>query len=327
MMPKVSVIVPVYNVEEYLPKCLDSLINQTLSDIEIIVVNDGSPDNSQDIIDEYKKKDKRIISIIKENKGVGSARNLGLEKTRGEYISYVDSDDYIELDMLEKMYDKAKSEDLDIVIYGYKNIYPNKEVPYIIPDNLIEETLNNKKSKIFNTVSPWSKIYKRIFLLEQDIKFVEDKVWYEDFAYSVKLLSSTNKIGIVNKPLYNYLIRENSIMNSSKLLKNLDIILAFDDVISFMKKQNKYDEFYEEIEYLAVDNILISGITRIVRINNDKKTKKEVINKFIDYIKEKFPNYKKNKYLSRLSLNRKIIYRLVLLKQYWLIRLMFKIKH
>lgn len=324
-MKKISVIVPVYNVEEYLPKCLDSIINQTLKDIEIIVVNDGSPDNSQKIIDKYKKKDKRIISIIKENGGLGSARNTGVSKSTGEYIYYLDSDDYIELDMLENMYNEAKDKNLDIVICGYNSVYGSKKVPSIISEKLIKETKNNDKSKIFNTVSAWCKIYKRDFLLKQEVKFVEEKVWYEDLAYSIKLMSSTNKIGIVNKPFYNYLIRENSIMNSSKLPKNLDIILAFEDVISYMEKTNKYDEFYSEVEFLAIDNILISGISRIIRSKGDRKTKREIITKFLTYMK-KFPNYKKNKYLTRLSRNRKVIYRLVLLKQYWLIGLIFKIK-
>lgn len=327
MSKKVSVIVPVYNVEEYLPKCLDSLINQTLSDIEIIVVNDGTKDNSQKIIDEYKKKDKRIVSIIKENGGLGSARNTGINSAKGEYIAYVDSDDWIEHDMLESMYNEAISKDLDIVICGYKNIYQQKTEYINIDNRIIEDTLNNKNTKLFNTVSAWSKIYKRKFLLKNKVTFVEDKVWYEDFAYSIKLLSSTNKIGIVNKAFYNYLIRENSIMNNSKLMKNLDILLAFDDAISFLKENKIYNEYYSEIEYLAIDNILISSITRIIRAKGDNKTKKEVIHKLIDYMNSNFNNYKNNKYLDYLSNNRKIIYKLITIKQYWLINLIFKIKH
>ena len=327
MKKKVSVIVPVYNVEEYLPKCLDSLINQTLKDIEIIVVNDGSPDNSQKIIDEYRKKDKRIISIVKENGGLGSARNVGLEKAKGEYIVYVDSDDWIELDMLEQMYNQGIDENADIVICGYKSVYPTREEIYSISSNIISDTLENKNSKIFNTVSVWCKIYKRDFLIKTKIKFVEDKVWYEDFAYTVKLLSQTKKISFVNKPFYNYLIRENSIMNNSKLLKNLDIILAFDDAINYLKENKIYDEFYSELQYLAIDNILISGITRIIRAKGDKKTKKEVINQFIQYMNDNFQDYKNNKYLNYLTRNRKIIYQLIVKKQYWLVALIFKIKH
>ena len=326
-MKKVSVIIPVYNVEEYLPKCLDSIINQSLKDIEIILVNDGSPDNSQNIIEEYKKKDKRIISIIKENGGQGSARNLGLTKAKGEYIAYVDSDDYIEPDMLLEMYNKAKDQDLDIVICGYKNIYKDREEELLISKNLLTDTLADKKSKIFNTISPWSKIYKRDFLLKSKVLFEEDRVWYEDFAYSVKLLSSTSKIGIVNKPLYDYLIRENSTMNNTKILKNLDILLAVDDIISYMKKKKIYKKYYSEVEYMAIENILISTITRIIRVKGNNKTKKEVINKLIKYMNDNFKDYKNNIYLNYLTNNRKIIYNLIVRKQYWLVSLIFKIKH
>ena len=117
MKIKVSVIVPVYNVEKFIDKCLNSLVNQTLKEIEIIVVNDGSPDNSQKIIDEYVKKyPDKIKSFIKENGGQGSARNMGMEKAVGEYISFVDSDDWLDLDTLEKMYFLAKKDKSDIVI-------------------------------------------------------------------------------------------------------------------------------------------------------------------------------------------------------------------
>lgn len=326
-MKKLSVIVPVYNVEKYLSKCLDSLINQTLKDIEIILVNDGSPDNSQSIIDEYKKKDKRIKSIIKENGGQGSARNLGLTKAKGEYISYIDSDDWIDSNMLEEMYNCAKEKDLDIVICGYNNIFGDRIEEVLVPDNLINDTLSNKNSKIFNIISPCSKIYKREYLLNSKVLFEENKVWYEDFAYSVKLLATTSKIGIVNKAMYNYLIRPNSTMNNTKILKNLDILLAVDDIVAYMKGKKIYKEYYDEVEYMAIENILISTITRIIRVNGNKKTKKEVIDKLNQYMNDNFKDFKHNKYLSYLTRNRKIIYYLILFKQYWLVALIFKIKH
>ena len=113
---KVSVIVPVFNVESYLNESLDSILNQTLKDIEIICINDGSTDNSLDILETYSKKDKRIKIISKENEGQGVARNVGLDNAQGEYISFVDSDDFIKRDMLEKLYNKAENNDLDLVM-------------------------------------------------------------------------------------------------------------------------------------------------------------------------------------------------------------------
>ncbi len=326
MKKKVSVIIPVYNVELYLKKCLDSIINQTLKDIEIIVVNDGSPDNSQKIIDEYKKKDKRIVSLIKENGGQGSARNLGLKKASGEYIAYIDSDDWLDSNMLERLYEKAVMKDSDIVICGYKNIYPTRTEDFLLDEKLMNDTIQGKNSRLFNPIGTWCKLYKRKFLLESDILFTTDKVWYEDLSYTVKLLVLTDKIEYANLPMYNYLIRENSTMNNSKILKNLDLLIAFNDIIDFFVGKSLYNKFYSELEFLAIEHILIYGVTRVCRIVGDKNTKAEVIKQFKNYINNKFPNYKKNKYLKNLSRNRKIIYNLSITKQYWLISLIFKIK-
>lgn len=324
-MLKVSVIVPLYNVEKYIKKCLDSIVNQTLKDIEIIVVNDGSPDKSRKIVIDYQKKDKRIKLIDKENGGQGSARNVGLKSAKGEYISYVDSDDWIEKEMLEEMYNKAHMNKLEMVICGYKNINGNKIELCLANDNIIKDTLSNKNSKIFNIISPCCKLYKRTFLINSKVEFMENKIWYEDYAYSVKLLSLANKIDYVNKPLYNYLIRENSTMTNPKITKNLDIIIAVDDIISYMKEKGLYDRYYSEIEYTAIENILISGVTRIIRAKGNRKIKKEIINKLIKYMNNNFENYKRNSYLKNLTRNRKYIYKLINLKQYWLISLIFKI--
>ncbi len=325
MKKKVSVIVPIYNVEKYLEGAIESIVNQTFKDIEIILVNDGSTDNSQEIIKKYAKKDKRIIVINKDNGGLGSARNKGLEKASGDFIAFIDSDDWIQTDMIEKMYNKAMEEQLDVVICSYKSIYTNSNEIFEIPSNIINDTIEGKNSRIFNIFSACCKLYKKEFLIKNKFQFVEEKRWYEDLPFSVKVLSTTSKIGIINEPLYNYLIRENSIMNNSNIKKNLDILLAFDDVISYLENKKKYQLFNSEVEYLAIDNILISGISRIVRSKADLKLKKEVINAFWDYMKKNFPNYKNNSYLNYLSSNRKIIYKLVNLKQYWLINLIFKI--
>ena len=323
-MKKVSVIVPVYNVEEYLPKCLDSLINQTLKDIEIIVVNDGSPDNSQKIIDEYRKKDKRIISIVKENGGLGSARNIGLEKAKGEYISYVDSDDWIELDMLEQMYAEAKNQNAEIVICSFKNVYDNRSEEVFIDQNLINDTLNQKNNKILNLVSACCKIYKRKFLLESKITFAEN-IWYEDFAYATKVLAKANNIGFVNEALYNYYIREKSIMHNDNIIKSLDLITAFDDIIDFYRNNDLYDIYYDELEFLAIDHFSY-GMARVIKSYGNKKDKKYVLEKYDEYLRKHFDNLKKNKYLCYFSKKKKLIYSLLLKKNYKLVEIIFKLR-
>ena len=314
---KVSVIIPVYGVEKYIGKCLDSLVNQTLKDIEIIVVNDGTKDNSQKIIDKYAKKYKNIKALIKENGGQGSARNYGLEHATGEYIGYVDGDDYVEYDMYEKLYNKAKENDLDVVICGNYNVsedYKNKTTDLEFTkfdDNFINALLGKK--------AVWNKIYKRNIIGKTTFR---SKVWYEDFDFSIKVLTNAKKIDYVNEPLYDYLIREGSTMNNSNVDRNLEILLAFDEII----KNKKYDKYREIIEFLAIDHIYISTIVRIIKANVSKDKKKEVIDKLINYMNNNFPNYEKNKYINSLSKNRKIIYNLIKNKKYKTIKLIFKIK-
>jgi glycosyltransferase involved in cell wall biosynthesis len=191
MKIKVSVIVPVYNVEKFIDKCLNSLVNQTLKEIEIIVVNDGSPDNSQKIIDKYVKKyPEKVQSFIKENGGQGSARNLGIEKAKGEYISFVDSDDWLDLDALEKMYSLAKKDNSDIVICDMVDHYAN----YTIYHNC------TKYNSVFEvTPSACNKIFKKELI--KDFRFLS-KLWYEDFNFTTKILFNTDKISNISEFLY-----------------------------------------------------------------------------------------------------------------------------
>ncbi len=320
-MTKVSVIIPVYNVEKYIEKCLDSLVNQTLKDIEIIVVNDGSPDNSQKIIDKYVKKYPNIVkSYIKKNGGQGSARNYGLKKATGEYIGYVDSDDYVSIDMYEKMYNKAKKDKSDIVICQN----------YIDNDGKItidsEEFVNIHDNRVFfGKMAVWNKIYKKEILVNNKINFKE-RVWYEDLAFTLKSIINSKNISFVDEPLYYYLIRPGSTMNNSNVEKNLEILDAFSDIISYLDRKKCFDLYYDRIEFLAVYHIYISGIVRVLRCKADNKNKKVVIDKFIGYINQWFPSYNKNKYLYLLDKNKKIIYNLLRLKLYLLIKLIFNIK-
>ena len=322
---KVSIIIPVYGVEKYIGKCLESLVNQTLKDIEIIVVNDGSLDNSQDIIDEYVKKYPNIVkSYIKENGGQGSARNYGIEKSTGEYIGYVDSDDYVEQDMYEKLYTKAKEEKSDVVICGNYLIdedYQNRKIDFDYSDNL-EDTLKS----FFGKKAVWNKIYKREIIIENKIKFAEKK-WYEDFAFTLKILVNSDKISFVDEPLYYYLIRQGSTMNNSNVKRNLEILEAFEDITTYLKKNKMYEKYYDKLEYLAIDHIYISTIVRIINADADKQIKKETIKTILEYLNDNFPVFKQNKYLKILPRNRKIVYRLLIFKQYNLIKLLFKIKN
>lgn len=320
---KLSIIVPVYGVEKYIDKCLNSLVKQSLKEIEIIVVNDGTKDNSQKIIDKYVKKyPDKIKSYIKENGGQGSARNYGLKKTTGEYIGYVDSDDFVEKDMYKKLYNKAKENNYDIVVCGNYNVsedYQNKNI-----DAFINNYNTDLENIFFGKMAVWNKIYKRDILIKNKLEFKE-KVWYEDLAFTLKAIMNSNIFAFIDEPLYDYLIREGSTMNNSNVKRNLEILEAFDDILSYIK-HNKKEEYFDKVEFLAIDHIYISAIVRILKANADNKIKKETVNELICYMNKNFPNYKNNKYINTLSRNRKIIYKLINLKMYNLVNLIFKIK-
>lgn len=323
MKIKVSVIVPVYGVEKYIDKCLNSLVKQSLKEIEIIVVNDGTKDNSQKIIDKYVKKyPDKIKSYIKENGGQGSARNYGLKKASGEYIGYVDSDDFVEKDMYKKLYNKAKENNYDIVVCGNYNVsedYQNKNI-----DAFINNYNTDLENIFFGKMAVWNKIYKRDILIKNKLEFKE-KVWYEDLAFTLKAIMNSNTFAFIDEPLYDYLIREGSTMNNSNVQRNLEILDAFNDILSYIQ-HNKKEEYFSKIEFLAIDHIYISAIVRVLKAEADDKVKRETINKLIDYMNKKFPNYKNNKYINTLSKNRKIIYKLINIKMYGLINLIFKVK-
>lgn len=320
---KLSIIVPVYGVEKYIDKCLNSLVKQSLKEIEIIVVNDGTKDNSQKIIDKYVKKyPDKIKSYIKENGGQGSARNYGLKKATGEYIGYVDSDDFVEKDMYKKLYNKAKENNYDIVVCGNYNVsedYQNKNI-----DTFINNYNTDLENIFFGKMAVWNKIYKRDILIKNKLEFKE-KVWYEDLAFTLKAIMNSNTFAFIDEPLYDYLIREGSTMNNSNVQRNLEILDAFNDILSYIK-HNKKEEYFSKIEFLAIDHIYISAIVRVLKAEADDKVKRETINKLIDYINTNFPNYKNNKYINTLSKNRKIIYKLINIKMYGLINLIFKVK-
>ena len=296
-MIKVSVIVPVYNVEKFIDKCLSSLVNQTLKEIEVVVVNDGSPDNSQEIIDKYVNKyPNKVKSFIKENGGQGSARNLGLEHAKGEYIAFIDSDDWIDEEALEKMYNLAKKKNSDVVICDM--------VDHFLIDNDKEKKIYHNCTKYDSvyevTPSASNKIFKREII--GTLRFVP-KIWYEDFNFTTKILLNTKKISTISKGYYHCNCGHISTMNNNNSLKNLDILTAVEDIIKYVKENNKYNK--EIITYLIYDHILITTINRVA--NQKNKDKKDVIKKLTLYCKQNIPNYKLCKFYKNINPKRKLI--------------------
>lgn len=257
-MTKLSIIVPVYNVEKYLPKCLESLIKQTLKDIEIICVNDGSMDNSLAILKEFASKDSRIRIIDNQHQGVAKTRNTGIEQSTGEYIGFVDSDDYIDLDFFEKLYNSATKSNSDIAIASilkHKNFfniynakYTKEETAITIQDKI--KLCEDKKHFFFYA---WNKIYHSGFIKENNIKFSEGQI-YEDVMFAIKALYYSNKIISVYGTKYHYIEHENSLTKYKDKTgeKEHDLIKAYSELQEFCNSKNI--EIPERLNYYTKEN-------------------------------------------------------------------------
>lgn len=292
-MVKVSIIVPVYNVEKYIEKCLTSLVNQTLNDIEIIVVNDGSPDNSQKIIDKFEKKyPQKIKKFIKKNGGLSSARNYGLKQAKGEYISFVDSDDYLNLDAIEKMYNYAKTKNFDIVACDVEYVY--NDYTKTISSNINKDLLKkNEVKKVMINIYPaaCNKIYKRELI--KNIEFKEG-IWYEDVEFMYRILPLCESIGVIKEGLYKYLQRENAITSTFND-KIFDYISNFNGLIEYYKEKNLFSEYYKELEYSYVRYLYATMVKGLIKLNDYGKYKYGV-DLAIKNVKNNFPKYRHNPY-------------------------------
>lgn len=257
---KISVIVPIYNMENYLEKCLDNLINQTLKEIEIICINDGSVDNSLKILKNFANKDNRIIILNQKNQGQGIARNNGIKIARGEYIGFCDPDDWIELNMFENMYNKAIQNQADIVECDFISHYEHrnkikrnklsarkyKKIKHIKPNtsytyrDILEESLAN-----FVGMS-WVRIYKKSMIDKFNIKFAECKHW-EDHTFTIDAIYSANKIYYLPKAYYHYLIRNGSSIHGN-FKNSIDALNIVYEVEKILKKHNLYNSLVKEFE-------------------------------------------------------------------------------
>ena len=286
---KVSVIVPVYNVYDYIEKCLDSLVNQTLKDIEIIVVNDGSPDDSQKIIDKYAKKYKNVHSFIKENGGLSDARNYGIKYAKGEYIAFIDSDDYVKLDMYEKMYQKAKEDNYDMVVCDIDYIYDDHTLR--VSSGIDSDTKDIKKTYLTIHPAAWNKIFKKD-LFKNNV-FFKKGVWFEDIEFIYRMLPYIKSIGVVKENFNEYIQRPGSITSTvnKKIYHYID---NMNGIIDFYKERKLYNEYEKELEYAYVRYVYATFIKSVKRYNYDEYL--NAVDVAIKNVKEHFPKYRKNKY-------------------------------
>ena len=306
-MVEISVIIPVFNSEEFLNKCLDSLLNQSFTDIEIICVDDGSTDNSLKILKSYANKDDRVRVFTQENNGAGAARNLGLKYVNGKYILFVDSDDWFEEDGFKSLYDKAEQLNVDLLLFDSIEHKINNQVAERRFFNKNEDDFSNlvfdyhyKNNKLVmnSFFVPWSKLYRTKFLLDNDIKFSEIPL-FEDMFFNVTVTTLASKIAYYPKILYHYnKLNESSIQAKIKSNgKALVIIDVYKSIESFLRKNN----FYEELEF----NYLSSKIAEYRNVLN--RVHEDYTEILFNKIKEDFMN---------LNLSNKDILKKLYLKRY-----------
>jgi len=287
MKVKVSIIVPVYNVYPYLDKCLSTLINQTLKEIEIIVVNDGSFDQSQEIIDRYAKMDHRIVPLKKKNGGLSDARNYGLAYAKGEYVSFIDSDDYVDVTMMEKLWKKAEDEKCDLVECDLYWEYPEGK-------KILDQSHIIDNYFVDIRVMAWNKLYKRKLLQETKVLFPKG-LQYEDICFCYQLLPYVTKIGYVDEALYYYIQRDSSIANTSnkRVRETYDILKL---VLDYYHEKNLYDKYYDELEYITMKFILGRNFYRICALS-DQGLRKKYLEEGWQLLEKTFPNWKRDRYL------------------------------
>lgn len=251
MKNKVSIIIPVYNAADSIEKCISSVENQTYKNIEILAINDGSTDNSINILRKLEKKNNNIIIIDKKNEGVAYTRNLGIKKATGDYIMFIDNDDYIDSDYVEVYVNEILECDYDIVIGGYRR--ENNEGKIINKQLLIESEWSK-----YVVLAPWAKLYKRDFLLKNKIEFLSYGIG-EDVYFNLLAYSKSPKIKIINSIKYVWYFNNNSVSNTKQrgLKKEINIFFLLDKIVAFVDMNDKNINYF--FERYIVWYLLFSG--------------------------------------------------------------------
>ena len=295
-MDKISVVVPVYNVEKYLRKCIDSIINQTYKNLEIILVDDGSPDKCGEICDEYAKKDDRIKVIHKKNAGVSSARNDGIDNATGEYIIFVDSDDWLEDNAIEIMVDKLNEYDYDCVFCNfYMNTKKDKKVRDFLDENYKNDDIYNNIFKIINLPnfnSPWSKLFKAKIIKENNLYFPKDIPICEDGIFFISYIENIKSIVFVSEPVYNY-----SVTNASSAMVKYHrdyykYIKIFTDTLKKVLMSNSVystsENDWQKFVSVNIDMLLSHYLFKSPNLKDTAKNIQNVISEFKEEINHFF---------------------------------------
>lgn len=324
----VSIIIPIYNAEDNISKCIESILNQTYSNIEVLCINDGSKDNSKEILEEYQKKDKRIIIINKNNSGVSDTRNLGIDKAKGDYIMFIDADDYIEKNYIKEMINVANKYECDHVISGYTEVNNNqKKEKTIYRDK--EETFDITYPKEFNNAlktfefNPcWKQLVSRKLLLKNKIKFNKEIKYGEDMLFSLECYVKSKRTMYLKNFGYYYTINETSVMRK----KDIEAHKKYysDNKLTTELIIENYNLTQENIQSLYFKTLVIFNniCTRVVKNQNNYKSVKKIISEERKTYNKIFKKYKISKYGTKkqkiplILLKNKLFFSYYLIKKY-----------
>lgn len=297
-MADISIIVPIYNAEKYIEKCLDSLVNQTKKELEFILVNDGSTDNTENLIKKYK--DKRIKYFKNKNQGIGKTRNFGIEKATGKYLMFLDSDDYLDIDACKQLYEKANNEKLDLVVFDFYRVENKKNTAVIIDDFENSSLKVNPNLLLEINLGPCNKLFKRDLVIKNNTRFLED-LKYEDTTFVVETINNAKKIGKLNSILHYYVIHGNS--ETTIRDKRIFDILKIVDIIRKYFKNKPYMK--DAVDKLTVR--ILTNYTIQQRNQEDKNVGKKFIDEAFAYLEKEVPDYKDNKYYEGRSFLKRTI--------------------
>ncbi|MBQ6160491.1 MAG: glycosyltransferase family 2 protein [Oscillospiraceae bacterium] len=320
---KFSVIVPVYNVADYLPKCLRSLLAQDCDDWELILVDDGSTDGKcPELCDEYAAAEPELIRVIHQaNGGLGAARNTGLEAAAGEYLLFVDSDDTIAPDTLSRLSEEIDKTHADMYIFSFRYVQEDGTQSPAEPRNDarygVVTSLKEQPELLLDPPMAWARLCRASLFTETGIRF-PGRVWYEDLCTTPSLLRAAKTIVQLPDPFYGYLIRQGSIMRSSNLKRNLEILNALDMARAPFDKAGETETYKPWLSLLAVTSVLDAA--RRVLLADPKA---DYLPDFLDYVKKNYPDYRENELLPRLGKKKLVLLRLLESGQYRLAKTLF----
>ena len=306
---KLSIIIPVYNTQEYLAACLDSALDKACNDYEIVIVNDGSTDDSGIIAAGYASRYPELIRVITtENGGLGAARNVGLEAAQGDYLLFVDSDDTLAKGALKEML-AAIDGSFDIGIFDILQVNPSGDTVGTIYGCTEggDFTLSESPRLLFEPPSACNKLFRRSLFLDSGVRF-PGRVWFEDLRTVPKLYPLTGTIHNLAKPWYRYLIRPGSITNNANVKRNLEIIDAAQEIIEHYKAAGLYERYENELCYMAFYNVFLTASVRVNLSDPDSEVQEQLMQWFL----QSFPNWRENPYVKGLNAKHRLLTELLM---------------